>query len=143
MTEAVSKLRNFIKDKEALNTVLEREENTNTELEDYITDALDALNHLTPPITNWTIETVPSWTMVKHGAVLEILTSNGILSARNTYNYSDGFGVNISDSDYWGRYINYYNVLINKYMMMVQNYKRAYNIDNCYGGIDSEYSDID
>ena len=52
MTEAVSKLRNFIKDKEALNTVLEREENSNEELEDFITDALDSINNLTPPITN-------------------------------------------------------------------------------------------
>jgi bifunctional N-acetylglucosamine-1-phosphate-uridyltransferase/glucosamine-1-phosphate-acetyltransferase GlmU-like protein len=60
MIEAVSKLRNFIKDKEALNTVLEAEENTNTELEDYITDALDAINNLTPPVTHWTIEDVPS-----------------------------------------------------------------------------------
>ena len=139
MIEATNRLRNFIKDHEALNVILEREENSNAELEDFIVDALDEINHLYPPKTAWTIDTIGSWNLLKYGAVLQLLTSNGILSARNTYNYSDGFGINISDQDYWGRYINYYNVLVNKYLTMVTNYKRAANIESCYGGLSSDY----
>ena len=52
MIEATNKLRNFIKDHEALNVILEREENTNAELEAFITDALDEINNLYPPKTS-------------------------------------------------------------------------------------------
>ena len=136
MTEAVNDLRNFVKDRVELNELLDNNtENSNEDLQSYIEDALDEINNTYMPITSWDISSIPSWNMVKFGAVLQLLTSNGIISARNTYNYSDGFGLNIENTDYWGRYINYYNVLVTKYNRMVTTYKRASNIDACYGGI--------
>ena len=67
------------------------------------------------------------------------LTSKGILSARNTITYRDGGGVTVQDYDRYGRYINYYNILINKYVRGVSNMKLGSNIESAYGGVDSEY----
>ena len=41
--------------------------------------------------------------------------------------------------DKYGRYINYFNVLINKYVRGVTGMKLGKNVDDAYGGVDSEY----
>ena len=41
--------------------------------------------------------------------------------------------------DKYGRYINYYNILINKYSRGVQTMKLGKNVEDAYGGVDSEY----
>ena len=41
--------------------------------------------------------------------------------------------------DMYGRYINYYNILINKYLRGVSNMKLGANIEAAYGGVSSEY----
>ena len=73
------------------------------------------------------------------GATLMYLTSKGVLSARNTITYRDGGGVTVQDYDRYGRYINYYNILINKYVRGVGNMKLGQNIEAAYGGVPSEY----
>jgi hypothetical protein len=79
---------------------------------------------------------------VRSGAVLQYLNGAGIHSARNTFSYSDGSGIQVQDTDQWGRYINYYNVLINKYRDMVGHFKRRKNIEDCYGGVYSQYNEL-
>lgn len=76
---------------------------------------------------------------MKYGAVLQVLTSKGIISSRNTLTYNDGGGVTVQDMDKYGRYINYYNVLINKYVRGLQALKLGSNVDDAYGGVGSEY----
>ena len=73
------------------------------------------------------------------GATLQILTSKGILSARNTLTYQDSGGVTVQDSDKYGRYINYYNLLLARYSRGVTNMKIGKNIESAYGGVKSEY----
>lgn len=73
------------------------------------------------------------------GATLQYLTSKGILSARNTLTYRDGGGVTVQDMDRYGRYINYYNILVNKFLRGVTNMKLGANIDAAFGGVPSEY----
>jgi len=41
--------------------------------------------------------------------------------------------------DKYGRYINYYNVLVNKYMRGVTGMKLGQNVEAAYGGVASEY----
>ena len=41
--------------------------------------------------------------------------------------------------DRYGRYINYYNILITKYARGVQSMKIGNNVDDAYGGVSSEY----
>lgn len=74
-------------------------ENEDEDLEIYIEDALDEINTGFMPITSWTIATIPSWNALRMGATLQALVSNGILSARNTLNYSDSSGINVTDYD--------------------------------------------
>jgi len=73
------------------------------------------------------------------GSILMYLTAKGILSARNTITFRDGGGVTVQDYDRYGRYINYYNILINKYVRGVSNMKIGANIEAAYGGVPSEY----
>ena len=144
----VRKMRRFIKDEESINHLLEAEESTDQFLYDCITDALEDINWSYEPTTEITMSQISTdttgipWVILRSGAVLQYLTGAGIHSARNTFTYSDGSGIQANDTDAWGRYINYYNVLTTKYERMVQNFKRKRNIEDCYGGQASEYGDI-
>lgn len=80
------------------------------------------------------------WTILQLGATLNLLNEIGILSARNTLTYQDPGGVTVQDYDKYGRYINYFNILTNRYAQLSRNWRSARNIDNCYGGIASEFS---
>ena len=137
----VNRLRKFLNDTAGLNTLDGAQEAADIDLYHYIQDALDEINYEYPPttITYKTIQDVPSWNVLKMGATLQYLTSKGILSARNTLTYRDGGGVTVQDMDRYGRYINYYNVLINKYLRGVTNMKLGGNIDAAWGGVPSEY----
>lgn len=132
----------FLKDTPYLNVLDADYEVTDDELLEYVKAALIEINMDFTPTTYWIIDDVVSepgqngqisWTLVKLGATLEYLTSNGILSARNTLTYNDAGGVQVSDMDKWGRYVNYYNVLISKYMNGVTGAKRAWNIGQLMG----------
>ena len=137
----INRLRKFINDTTALNQLDGEQEAADIDLYHYIQDALDEINYEYPPTTiNYaTIATVPSWNVLKIGATLQYLTSKGILSSRNTLTYRDGGGVTVQDMDRYGRYINYYNILINKYLRGVTNMKLGANIEAAYGGVASEY----
>ena len=136
----VDRLRAFLRDTAALNILEQEEESTDLELYMYLQDALEEINIEFLPVTSWTLATIPSWNLLKLGATVGgVLTSHGISSARNTLTYRDSGGVTVQDYDKFGRYINYYNILINKYMRGVANLKLKNNIDNCYGGVSSEY----
>jgi hypothetical protein len=145
----VDKFRNFLRDEKDINQLLEAKESTDDQLYENILDALEEINWTYEPITEYKLSDVSRgdtvgipWVILRMGATQHYLTSAGIHSARNTFNYSDGSGIQVSDTDAWGRYINYYNVLINKYREMISNFKRKRNIDDCYGGQGSEYGDL-
>ncbi len=138
----VRKFRRFIKDDADLNTLLEAEENTDQFLYDCLVDAVDEINYFNEPQTAYTVLDFPSWFVLRQTATLQYLIGCGIHSARNQFNYSDGSGIQVQDADTYGRYINLYNVLINKQREILTNFKRKLNIDGCYGGVDSEYGDL-
>lgn len=138
----VDRLRKYLGDTAELNTLSGAEECSDIFLYHCLQDAMDEFNFEFIPETTYTITSIPSWNVLKLGAVIQILIGKGILSARNTLSYSDAGGVTIQDYDTYGRYINFYNLLINKYMRSVQSMKVSSNVDSCYGGVSSEYSDI-
>ena len=146
-SDEVRRLRRFIKDEKDINDLLEAEENTDQFLYDCLRDALEEINFMFQPITSYTLDQISAsngvpWVILRMGAVLNYLTGSGIHSARNTFTYSDGSGIQVGDADPWGRYINYYNVLITKYKDIVANFKRNLNAEAAYGGVHSEYNDI-
>ncbi len=138
----VDKLRDFIKDTALLNDLLEAEENTDLFLHSCLEDAVDEINYWNQPVTSYLMTSFPSWSILKSGAILQYLTGAGISSARNTFSYSDGSGIQVQDDDAWGRYMNYYNVLTTKYQRSLTNFKVRMNVEEGYGGVHSEYADI-
>jgi len=136
----VDRLRRFLGDDATLNKLLQDRESTDLFLYECIEDALDEVNIAPPVITFYTIADFPHWSILKLGAILQVLTGKGILSSRNTLTYNDTGGVTIQDYDTYGRYINYFNVLITKYRLAVQAMKVSANIDSAYGSVPSEYS---
>ena len=137
----VERLRNFLGDRAELNKLSNAEESSDSFLYECISDALDEVNMFHFP-TTYTLDTFPYWSTLKLGGVLQVLIGKGILSARNTLTYQDTGGVTVQDFDTYGRYINFYNVLVNKYRNSVFEFKRGVNISAGYGGVGSEYGHL-
>jgi len=136
----VDRLRKFLQDTAELNILEQVIESTDLELYNALQDALDEINNEIGIRTNFTNFSDIPWNILKIGATLQILTMKGILSARNTLTYNDAGGVTVQNYDKYGRYINYYNLLLNKYMRSVGNFKLDINLIGCWGGLHSDYS---
>tara|TARA_Y100000310_G_C20520078_1_gene733201 strand:+ start:370 stop:852 length:483 start_codon:yes stop_codon:yes gene_type:complete len=134
----IQKFRRWIGDQEALNVLDQARECTDEEIQDYLDDAVDEINYSLPPQTAYTVADFPSYYILKMGATLQYLVAKGILSARNMITYGDPSGISVQDNDRYGRYVNFYNVLINKYFNALTNFKRELNTNNAYGGLGSE-----
>ncbi len=137
----VERLRRFLGDDTQLNTLLQVEESSDLFLYEALLDTIDEVNLAMFP-TDYTLDNFPYWSILKLGAVLQVLTGKGILSARNTLTYRDSGGVTVQDYDVYGRYINYFNILITKYREKIFNFKRSVNVDAAYGGVYSEYANF-
>ena len=137
----INKIRNLISDKSALNVLTMEEESTDERLIDYIQKSIDYFNGYGFQ-TTYSIDDYPNLGNLIDGTIIQILIGEGILSARNLLTYNDTGGVQVSDFDKYGRYINWYNVLINKYMQQTADIKRAINVENAYGTVQSEFSNI-
>ena len=137
--QPVANLREFLRDYKEDNALTDLEENTDNQLQLSLSDALDYINTAYPPVTLYTIIDIPSWTVVRDRAVLSIIQSNMIKSARNLHSYTDQGGVDIREEDVYGRYVNLYNVLLAKNELHIQRFKTATNVDGGYGGVESEY----
>jgi len=147
--DAVKKFRRYLNDTPQLNELDEDFESTDDELEDYIKDCLNDINLNYEPKTRFGIADIVEepgedgsvpWSLIKMGATLQLLTAKGLHSARNMLTFSDAGGVQVTNHDKWGRYINYYNVLINKYEKSVGQLKIRANIDGAFGGVSSPFS---
>lgn len=138
----VDRLRRYINDIAELNVITEIVESEDKELFEALQDSLDDISFTEPILKDLGYEKfneVP-WNLLRQGAIIQILTSKGILSARNTLTYRDNGGVTIQNFDKYGRYMNYYNLLLPKFERNVKGFKISKNIDNAYGGVPSEYS---
>jgi len=134
----VERLRRFLQDEAVLNTLDQVQESTNVDLYFALQDTLDEVN-MTPPLSIYTTLNEVPWFILKLGATLNILISQGILSARNILTFNDTGGIQVSDIDKYGRYVNWFNVLIAKYQRALTSWKITKNVDGAYGGIGSEY----
>lgn len=145
-SEAVIALRRYLNDLPQLNTLDKEYESTDDELEDYIKSALNDINLTYIPQTAFGLTAIVvepgeagyiPWATVRLGAVLQLLTAKGILSARNTITYSDAGGVTVTDMDKFGRYMAYFNQLAVRYERSVMQIKIRFNIDSAFGGVNS------
>lgn len=110
-----------------------------SDLDRAIIKALDKWNAILPPIGAYTLDNFPCPGMIIDGAVIENLKSMIHRKFRNQLPYSDaGFS---ADEDGQGQtYFQYLNYLSQEYMQLVKDWKKAYNISKCFGGVPSEYS---
>ncbi len=140
--EQVEKLRDFLRDRPELNLLLEKKESTDDDLYQALLAGLDYINYEVGYETSYTLSDFPSWRILRDAAVLDILTSAGIHSARNTLSFNDGGGIMIQDTDVFNRYMNYYNLLVTKVQTSITNFKVGKNIDSGWGGSPSAYGDL-
>ena len=137
----VDRVRSYLGDFATSNKLDGVEECTDTEIFTALQDALEEINFEFLPQTEYRFQDIPSFHLLQQGTILQILTRKGILSARNTLTYNDAGGVTVQDTDKYGRYINYFNVLISKFQKGVQLMKVGKNVEDGYGGVHSEYQD--
>jgi len=137
----VGMLRKFLRDVDELNKLLDRKESSDNQLELALDMALDDWN-FTPPLLNTLDYTnFLSPNMLIRGAAIQILTSAGILYSRSKLDYSDG-GITVRVSDQAAEYMAWLNMIINDYERKKLEIKKAYNIAAGWGGVYSEYSQI-
>lgn len=136
----VNRFRRWIQDTEKLNRLEAIQESDDLELYEALLSTMDEINWEFTPTTEYeNFSDIPSFHMLAIGGLLKILTMKGILSARNTLTYRDGGGVTVQDYDRYGRYTNYFNLLLNKYMRAIQGWKTQVNVESCFGGVHSDY----
>jgi hypothetical protein len=137
-------LRDFIKDHDVLNRLIEfREENSSNELDMYIHMALGFLNSTPPMIQSYTISTFPLPSLLIHQASIECLISNGIVMTRNDLAYNNG-GINVKISD-GTRYLQQLQTLYavaDKEIDVLTKIKIAININAGWGGVASPYASL-
>ncbi len=137
-----SRIRNFNGDKEELNVLIQAQETTDEELNDYMSKAVDNFNGIGYS-TQYTLSDFPNKGLLIDGTIIQILMGKGILSARNMLTYQDIGGITVQDFDTYGRYVNLFNVFINKYMQQAIDVKRSLNIEGAYGSIESPMGYLD
>lgn len=145
--EAATNFRRYLNDSPQLNTLDKAIESTDDELVDFIQAALNEINFAYEPKTRFALSDVAvvpgvdegrvGWSMLRTGALLQLLTIKGVISSRNAITYSDAGGVSVTEMDKWGRYLNYFNVLATKYERQVQALKIRANIEGAFGGVNS------
>ena len=135
-------LRNFLKDFEPLNRLIEfHQESTNDLLDLYINMAEGFLNSIPPYIGPFTLDNFPIPNLLIHQAAIECLISNSIVQSRNELSYNNG-GITIKISD-GQRYLGVLQMLYRCADMEInalKNIKIAINIQSGYGGVSSPYS---
>ena len=137
-------LRAFIKDETAKNRLLGfQKENTDDELDMYISMSLGLLNGMPPLIGGYSYATFPMPSLLLHQATIEALISNGIVNSRNELTYNNGgITVKVSDGD---RYLKHLQILDRRTQMEMNNFKQikiSLNVDSGWGGSHSPYASL-
>lgn len=139
--EAVAKVRQFMRDSANLNALLDGVETTDTEIEFALELALDDFNTSPPLIGNFRLESHPSQSLILTATVLWVLKSAGILQSRNQLDYASG-GVTVATSNKTPLYQSWVNLMLQEYEAKKANLKKSLNAEMAYGGVHSEYVQI-
>ena len=141
-TDYTTALRNFIKDSQFLNRLIEfKEENTDDLLNLYLNMGLGFLNSIPPYIGPFDYTNFPIPNLIIHQGAIEALISNSIVQGRNQLDYNNG-GVTVRVSD-GQRYVTALNLLYrctDNEINSLKNIKIAINVQGCWGGSSSPYS---
>ena len=141
MERARRYLRLFLRDTPQLNRLIRKEESDNELLDFAIEMTISDWNSTSPHIDRIDIQNYPSLYLLMHGAVIQIMKSQGIYQARNEFTYQAGGSsfMRFNKSSY---YVNWMINLSNDYEIKKRNMKIAKNITGGWGGVASEYDRI-
>ena len=137
----VQRIRAFLRDNQATNALLDGVETSDTMIDFSVDLALDDWNMSPPLIGGGTFQTHPSQSLLLMGTVLWILKSAGLMQSRNQLDYASG-GVTVATSNKTPLYQSWINLFLQEYEAKKANLKKSLNAEMAYGGITSEYSQI-
>lgn len=138
MERARRYLRLFLRDTPQLNRLIRKEESDNELLDFALEMTISDWNSTSPHIDHIDINNYPSLYLLMHGAVIQIMKSQGLYQARNELSYQAGGSsfMRFNKSSY---YMNWMINLSNDYEIKKRNMKISKNITGGWGGIASEY----
>lgn len=137
----VNKVRSFIRDEKNLNALLDGEETSDTFVKFAGELALDDFNTTPPLIGNFNLSSHPSKSLLLLATVIYILKSAGVLQSRNQLDYASG-GVTVATSNKTPLYQSWVQVMMQEYEAKKANLKKALNAEAAYGGVSSEYVQV-
>ena len=134
-------LRTYLSDSAEDNTLIAGSENDKERLLLCLVLAVDDFNRSITPITAHTLENFPSLTLLMEGAAIQSLKQAIFKYIRNSLQYNDG-GVNVSLMEKSQEYETALRRMSDMYYTRAQRLKEAMNLEQCYGGVSSEYMDL-
>lgn len=130
----VNELRDFLRDRPELNTLIGTEETSDLLLSRSIDDAIDDWNTTPPLIDNYNIDIFPYKSLLKIGATIWVLKSVGISQSRNHLTYNDG-GLSIEKDEKTPLYQSWLDRLEQIWEKRKAEIKTQKNLNNCWGGV--------
>jgi len=137
----VAKCRSYIRDESNLNALLNGVETSDTLIGFSLELALDDWNSTPPLIGNFALETHPSQSLILLSTIIWILRSAGVLQSRNQLDYASG-GITVAVSNKTPLYQSWIAAMMQEYEAKKANLKKAINAEQAYGGVSSEYVQI-
>ncbi len=144
LTNAIALIRAKMRDFPELNRLIEGRETSDREIAFAAMECIDDFN-MTPPLLGaFTLANFPSISLLINGAIINIITSVGLLQTRNHMSYSDGQGIQVSVSDKGPQLMNWMNLFTQSYEQKKFRLKQAMNLGGALNGtgVPSEYSYI-
>jgi hypothetical protein len=139
LEQFVGVIRAFLRDYPALNRLIEGNEHSDRLIAWAVIDAIDDFNTTPPLITGFGLTNFPSKHLLRHGAVITLLESLGLLMTRNHLTFSDG-GIQVGVSDKTPLIQSWIQLFASKYEQKKKDLKIALNIEGGWGGgVHSEY----
>lgn len=138
LQQFVGVVRAFMRDYAELNRLITGQEHSDRLIAFAIIDALEDFN-TTPPMTSYQLSNFPSKSLLRMGAIINLLESVGLLMTRNHLTFSDG-GIQVGVSDKTPLIQSWIQLFTNKYEQKKDRLKVALNIEGGWGGgVHSEY----
>ena len=141
MEKAKKYLRFFLLDTPLLNRLINGQESTDELLEFAIDMAISDWNSSAPVLGIVRIGNYPSLYLLMHGAVIQIMKSQGILQARNEATFNAG-GSSFMRSNKTQHYNMWMTNFSNEYENKKRQLKIQQNIAGGWGGVASEYDKL-
>jgi hypothetical protein len=135
-------LRDYLRDSEETNYLLEGEEYSDNQLRTYTLLALDYYNSSITPISiRADVMTFPSLSLWLDGSAMFALKSSIFRYCRNAFTYNDS-GVQVSVEEKAAEYERTVQRLIQEFDSKARAIKEHINLEGCYGGFSSEYLNL-